>query len=101
MIKKWISSIHATTGKFRAQKSRQKFAIQNFPNSLLPRKFNSGCIRPIRKFIMIGQFSDLRALKSLCSYFVAYFVTFTVNVRTFSRIKVRRSTILAILAATH
>ena len=40
-------------------KTHKIFRSRNFPNSLIPRKLNSGCIRPIRKLNITGQFSVL------------------------------------------
>ena len=56
----------------------------NFLNSLIPRTINSRDIGRIRTLLIVGQFSVLCVPRLLHSYFVAYFVTFTVNVRTFS-----------------
>ena len=48
-------------GESGDQKSRQTFCNQNFPNSLLPRKFNSACIGHINHLIFLIQFSVLRS----------------------------------------
>ena len=56
---------NVVVGEFRVQKSQQIPKNHNFLNSLLPRKFNFGFIRLIRKFIMIGQFSNLGEVKIL------------------------------------
>ena len=44
---------------FGHPKTHELSRSRNFPNSLIPRKFNSGCIRTIRKLNIIGQFSVL------------------------------------------
>ena len=57
--------------------------LWNFPNSLIPRKLKSWGISWINYLIFMIKFSVLRVPRLSHSYFGAYFVTFTVNVRTF------------------
>ena len=98
-----ISIIHEwdliyAMGKFGTHQSRQKFKIWNFPNSLIPRKFNSGCFRPNQEIGYYWSIFCSRCAKIVKRCILSSFCPYCVIIRTFSRTKVRRSTILAFLS---
>ena len=65
IIHNW--DLEIPVGEFGTHRSCQKLKIWNFPNSLVPHKFNSGCIGPIRSLKIICWFSVLGVPRLLIS----------------------------------
>ena len=78
-------------------RSQEIFNIWNFPNRQIPWKLNSRGIGNINYLIFMSRFSVLSVPRLSSLVFCPVSVHYRVIIRTYSRIKVRHSTILAFL----
>ena len=91
-------TLEIPVGKFGTHRSRHIAKIWNLLNSPVHPELNSRGIGRIRKLILISQLAVFGVPRLLSVVFYVHFESFRVIIRTFLRIKVRRSTILAFLA---